>query len=359
MTDVIKIDPEHMEPSLLKWSFHIETIKLWQKNIPVSPENTPYFSGVVEYKKKGGGCWAECLRNGEIDKKAILVRIRKFKKLWQDISASGYDHNQPIDIAITKTGAIVIKDGHHRASIMYMLGLPISAKIIARAPEWDALSRAARRMYGSDSRKLYHPIDHIEFQDWKIARDLHHRATAIELLEANWAGLSVLDIGANQGGISFHMADKGASATAAEQSPVYYNIGENVDKTLRKYQKKTPVTWFRGDGWDAAKSQRWDWILCLSVMHHFMKRPDGYEYVKQQLNALLQQADRGVVVEFGTKMETQMRNTDIPATQEALGEWLNIMTPGHTWEPIMKGVPKKDQKSGSDYRWLWATKKQN
>jgi len=353
---VINIMPEHTETSLSKWKFHVETLKQFQDDIPINPKETAYYPGVIAYKGIGGGCWAECQIDGQIVEKAIIRRITKFRQLFINIRDHGYDPEQPIDIAITKTGAIVIKDGHHRGAIMSVLGLPIPARIVSRAPEWEKLVKVAGRMYGT-VKKLYHPIDHPEFQNWKTARDLYHRASAISSLEPDWAGQQVLDIGANQGGISFHMADKKAIVTAAEQSPTYYNVGESVEFSLRKFHKKSAITWFKGDGWDAAQTKTWDWILCLSVMHHFMKRPDGYEYVQAQLNILLQQAARGVVVEFGTKQESQMKDTDIPATQEEIGAWLNTMTPGHTWEPLMKGVPKADRKSGSDYRWLWATRK--
>jgi Chondroitin N-acetylgalactosaminyltransferase len=343
---LIHLGPLHLEPSLERWGFHGDTLRQFCSNPAIAPEETAYFRGVKEYKAAGGALWGDCTTDT-----AIIRRVHRFRDLFLQIQKNGYDPKQPISVWIGPQGEIEVRDGHHRAAIAVVLGLTISAQVLRRHPAWVTLVDSAWQLYGD--QKLYQAIEHPEFSRWAVARDCACRGQAIRKLEKDWRGLQVLDIGSCHGGLAFEMADAGAAVTAAEFNARYLQCGCLVEDRLRV--GKHPVSWHSGDGFEKLTAG-WDWVLCLSVLHHEVKT-GGRERLASRLQAMLAAARRGVAIELATGDETQMAGRDIPAQQEQLGEYLAVLTAGQHWVPILEGVPAENRRSGSDRRWVWAARR--
>ena len=349
-SDTLLLTPSDIQGSVQKWNFHLETLDQFQADPMIIPHDTAYFKGVKRYREGGGELWADC-----VSEEALVLRVQRFLDLFNTIRTTGYDTTQPIQVTIGPHGEIAVYDGHHRAAIAVKLGLSIPGVIILRHPEWDTLVKAAHVMAGYmyGKKTLYHPIPHAEFRTWEVARDVMVRSSAIRGLESTWTSTTVLDIGACQGGVSFNLVNAGAVVTSAEAATEFVQLGKSLERVFR--QGCPPVTWYLGDAWTIV-SQGWDWIICLSVLHHELKKHNGLSSFKQRLLDLLQNAKRGVVLELASGYETQMKGTGVPQTQDELGPWLNELTEAR-WEPFLRGVPQGQQMSGSDARWLWVARK--
>jgi len=342
----IILTPDDYKFSVLKWGFHIDTVKQFQKDMNIPAEDTEYYKGVVQYLNTPGHStflWKACH-----DRKILVQFVEKFRQLFKDIMSKGYDNNCPIDIHILGNGEIRIFNGHHRAAIAYVLGISITAKVKDRNKEWLSFLSTLNNMYPNREKTLYQEIKHPEFQDWVSHRNVTERTTAI--LNTIGKNNTLLDIGCCQGMLSFDLADSGIVVDAVEINDRYYSAAIAIKNTL---YPSTRISILKTDAWELTKT--WDWVLCLSVLHHELKK--GMPQFLTKIQKLKNLSKKGIILELGDGSETQMKNVpNYPNNQKELESWLNEST-GMTWEPILKGVPVQDRKSRSDSRWLWISKK--
>jgi len=333
-----QIRSELLIPSLLEWNFHAETVKQFVKNPRISPKKTCYFNEILNLSKTEGNLWS----GWEISR--ILDRATKFKNLWKEIRKNGYNNElNPIKIKIKSNGIADLIDGHHRVAIVNYddkcAQNYISCEIIERSSVWNEVVISGNNLYSDKQNFLYTKIDHPEFSDWKFASDPSYRSNIISRhIDVND---KVLDIGCNHGGVAFELAKLNKNITAVDNTKRYLDFANKLKTTI---YNNLNITFVEADAWKLIETQRFDWILCLSVLHHIAKK-GGKLKVKEHIEKLKCSCNKGCFIEMASGNEGQMIGSDMPMTQAELTDYIGL-----DWEPINMD---NSNYTRTDRRWLW------
>ena len=145
----------------------------------------------------------------------------------------------PVEGVWNKRGYFNLRDGHHRTSFLYCSGFRrIPMKMTTSDYlEWrnDAqVRRTCDCIAKQESPTFYTPILNPFFFHVTAFRDGYYKTRLDHILEFfnsyRFAGMRVLDIGANKCYYAQHFYREGADVTALEPDPDHYSVGEQLNK---------------------------------------------------------------------------------------------------------------------------------
>lgn len=200
--------------------------------------------------------------------------LKKHSALYRKIKKEGFNQNiqKHILVFIGRNGEILLRDGHHRVSILKHLGFPKQIKVTvkARHPSWSALKRDAYILH--NKKLLYQPIDHPDFDDWKVHRICTDRFSSITRFVDSIEKKKVLDIGCHTGWFCHKLTRMGARVVGvdtdrtriniAKKLSIYHGLSLNNPQLLRsRFEKYLETT-----------NQQFDFILFLSLLQHYLRK---------------------------------------------------------------------------------------
>lgn len=246
-------------------------------------EQTPYFKNAAQAIRLWGSYFGHRTSAG------IAAQARAFAQLYERIargdatevefahrgrhSAAG---SLPVVRESLTSNTVQVSDGHHRLAVAWALGRHETAAAVVspRSPTaLQSLVLACAQTRGR--RELYQPIEGVEFDGtWDVVRRCDDRLTLmLQFLAAAGrplATLSVLDLGCAYGWFVNEFSKRGSTAIGVDADPAALKVGrtayglrpeQTVHGDLRTYLSSCGRTW--------------DVVLLLSVLHHFVLRPNG------------------------------------------------------------------------------------
>jgi len=250
---------------------------------------TAYWEMMLEFKKH------DIHYGNYYDEKGFLERIGEFIGLYHRLKNLGYyfdNRYQSLIIGFKdKRDRFIITDGHHRASIIYILN---QAKVPVLESKEHILKQVNNLIIELNGKKeVYQPLPKDLDQGYKVLRPCFNRYKEIEkALDGN---NTVLDVGCNLGYFvrKLNNSKKNFMADGIDVDPKYISLCkmlEYFEPTNAKYEHADFRT-FEG--------RRYDYVLFLSVFHHVLREclPDKQDVFNDACTKAMQRAKRGIVIE--------------------------------------------------------------
>lgn len=195
----------------------------------------------------------------------------KFAELANSIKNHGYDssRNPRVKVAIDGDGKIVLVDGLHRSSIMYCLGKRFVCEVVYRDHKWIRLKYLLYHI--NNEVKLYQPVNHSDLRRWPCWRiDTNNRIKIIcDWLKRNMPDArNGLDMGCHTGRIVVGLANNGYTMTGIDVD----NNALLAARTMADMEvigTKGCVSFCEPSYFDAIARDRFDFIICLSLLNHY------------------------------------------------------------------------------------------
>ena len=231
--------------------------------------------------------------------------VKRHIKLYHSIKEDGYRperRNKPIEVVVNDKGQIWLIDGTHTVSILKHLKHKdkIEATVIRRCKKWMEFKENMYKMYGK--KLLYQPVDHPDFDDWKIDRLCEDRWMEIEPYLGDVNGKHVLDIGCNYGWFSRKLVDRGAHVLGVDSHLTRFQACK-LFSGFHGYKAKNPLflpITFEELLTKHIKDQegnKLELTLMLSVIHHYIRR--NPEEAWKALKLVSKYSNR-LILELGT-----------------------------------------------------------
>lgn len=286
---ILKLGNDFFSKELLNYiemSPHYNTCLQWNENIDILNNKTYYYSFL-----KSGSYLAKYLKLDTENK--ILDKVEDFKNLYNSIKKNGYlKELEPElirrkigDVAhyyggtcckIKYDGSLELWDGMHRSAIKKSLNIPIEIIIVEEHSDWKNIKEGLLRLHNGQ-KYLYQSIDHPDFYDWTV----YHDNKIKDFLLSEIVSENVLDIGVCHGLTlcRLKLSNRITSGTGIESDPDRFNLAKLLFN-------KAGLNLFNSiDTFLNQNSGKFNAILLLSVMHHFI-RQYGKEKAKQILSDL-------------------------------------------------------------------------
>lgn len=297
------------------WEPYLETWRMVDEG-NVKPRDTPLFNLMMEH-------YAPKTRERlEREKQLLQIHsseadviseewVRRHIELYNSIKKRGYTPNRrakPITVNIRDDGSYGLMDGTHTVSILIHLGhSEIEAWVKERKSGWNNLKNGLHSIYGE--KKLYQPVEHPDFADWKIERTETHRERVIFDALKDLNGKQVVDIGSCTGYISERLADMGADVTGLEPNQIRCDAS-NTFADYHEYPEDNPV--FLQEPFEShLKENRYDVAVVLSVLHHYLRRGltafmDAVELISESCESMvLEMGVNNLPVEWNPELVTE------------------------------------------------------
>jgi len=144
-------------------------------------------------------------------------------------------------------------------------------------------------MYGRLGKYEY-PIAHPAFAKWKAARSYALRLEGILSVVGDVKGKRVLDIGCAEGAFSHHLALRGAKVTGLDYCSWRTELAEGVSRLYELPPDNPLFIAIRFERYlKEHAAERFDFILFLSLVHHFLRR--GLKSTWQKMELVSQHTD--------------------------------------------------------------------
>lgn len=265
---------------------------------------TAYYINMLKQIEAGNGRW------GCKNKEDLVKRCSYLDSLIESIKKDGYKLNheikldfedtnfskdenlsEEVSVNISRKGEYLFQDGRHRLAIAQILKInKIPVKVLVRHKQWVEFRQFIYSMtegVGGASKHgaLYQIPIHPDLMDIPASHGCEDRMNAIEENLTKRSG-TLLDVGTNLGFFCHKFEDIGYDCYAIEHTP---DIAVVTDKLRESEGKKFKV--IAGDLYDVAykpplKNMKFDVVLLLSVVHHSLKKKEGYTRLKDWLNTL-------------------------------------------------------------------------
>lgn len=245
-------------------------------------EQTPYFKNAAEAVRLCGSYFGHRTPEG------IAAQARAFVRLYErtargDTTEVEFAHrgrhtaaaSLPVVRETLTRNTVQIRDGHHRLAVAWALGRHETAALISpRAPTaLQSLVLSCAQTRGR--RELYQPIDGVEFDGtWDVVRRCDDRlALMLQFLAAAGrppATLSVLDLGCAYGWFVNEFSKRGSTAIGVDADAAALKVGRTAYGLRPEQTVRADLRTYLSTG-----GRTWDVVLLLSVLHHFVLRPNG------------------------------------------------------------------------------------
>lgn len=244
-------------------------------------EQTLYFKNAVQSVRLCGSYFGHRTSEGIADQARSFVRLYE-RTARGDATEVEFTyrrrHSAPASLPVVREtltpNIFLVSDGHHRLAVAWALGRRevVATAAPPRTPTpLQSLVLACAQTRGR--RELYQPIPTVEFDGaWSVVRRCNDRlAMMLEFLSAAGrplGGLSVLDAACSYGWFVHAFARRGAAAAGVDSDLSALKVGR-IAYGLRPEQTvhNDLQTFLSSCG------RRWDVVLLLSVLHHFVLHP--------------------------------------------------------------------------------------
>lgn len=216
---------------------------------------------------------------------------------FKDIRDNGFDISKrvnPITGGISGDGRIHVIDGNHGVSILIYLKhdsrIPIN--ILNRDDEWVRFKSGLHEIYGK--KLLYQPLEHPDFQDWKVE---HPCIDRWDTIKDHIVGERVLDIGCLTGWFSRRIAESGRSVVGVDSDSRVLGAAKIIS-AYKGFSSDNPSFLNMGFEKLLGDGAKFDTILCLNVLHHYIRNSQ-----KKMLDAvkLMSEHSEHLILELETK----------------------------------------------------------
>ena len=267
----------------------LDISKAFKKRIEegVEWQDTKFYKRVLRQAESGQVIW-ECKNKDDLDK-----RCKYPDSLYQSIKNKGYRLNRniydknaeydEIDVNIGRNGEYLFQDGRHRLAIAKILGIRyVPVMVFVRHKKWQEFREFVISYAQQREGKLYQPIVHSDLADIPFHHICQDRLEAIILHLGKKRGV-MLDIGANSGFFCHKFEDLGYQCYAIEQNPAAFRILEKIKIAENKKFEAINKSIFEVD---FIKNMKFDVVLALNVLHHFLKRKTTFFQLKDLMKNL-------------------------------------------------------------------------
>lgn len=265
-----------------------------------------------------------------------LERVAWFRRLKEDMEVRGYSpysrftfelkkgkvkegkgESRPIDVVVDRGGLIYCWDGYTRLAILSYL--KDDRKIRVRAhyhPQIEEAIGRAKKIYSGEY--LYQPLPHPIFAGWQLKK--HNQKGILGLICSRVDGAEgILDIGSCTGFYTATLAKHyKTKAYGIEKYSPRYLISNAFLKWYRKYFGD--VTFLQGDFESLNFPYKVDLALCLSLLHHYLKKSP--EAAISFVNEVAEKCRKYFFVEVASEEEEQMKNLKPTPDEE---RWLKLL----------------------------------
>jgi len=274
------------------------------------------------------------------------TRTERLVKFFEEIKQNGYKSqyelsnekvflkeqmDDEIVVAIDPQGHLVVINGWHRISMVKILGIKEIPVIVGiRHKEWVDFCNdftSFTKIWKNEIQDVYHPIEHLDFKHLKPMWG-EQRYNIIKDSMSVKEG-TLLDVGAHLGFFCHRFEEDGFECTALENHEPYL-------KYLEKF-KEANYRNFKIDNRSIfdLKSYSFDVILCMNILHHFLKSKNEYE----QLIRLLSKINtRELYIQIPSDDETQMKNVYVNYNQV---DFLNLISEQTKMKYIQIGIERQ------------------
>ena len=261
-------------------------------------EQTQFYNDVLDKINCGKSMW-HCT-----DKEQWDFRLKRIDALYSDIKENGYHvqgdqknnsfdtyngradrRYQKIDeilISIGRNGQLFFNDGSHRLAMAKILKLSkIPVMVLVRHKKWVDFKKKIMSYAKLQNGKLYQPAYYFDLLNIPFS----YGPKRFELIRDNISSLNgkVLDIGANLGYFCHKLEGLGFDCLAVEINPqdVYFM------KKLKSFNNDNfCVTQESILSYKKDEILKFNIVLALNIFHHFLKREDTYEKLKNLLRRI-------------------------------------------------------------------------
>jgi len=198
------------------------------------------------------------------------LRALRDQRLLNTISAGTAQvlhPNNEVKVGFNEFGQCVFVDGRHRLAIAKILKCcDITANVVFRHQEWvdfhDQIGQVAK---GLSQGKLYQQLPHPDLEYIPHVHGAERYSIVVDAIhELNLgSGTTVLDIGANTGGLCVELSRLSFHCTALENNFAYLSILARLAKAFKlpiEIEHKS-ILEFQGPPYDVA--------IALNIFHHF------------------------------------------------------------------------------------------
>jgi len=249
-------------------------------------ETTVFYKRILNNIHQGEYLWG-CKNETDFN-----IRLHKLDNLFESIKNNGYktqqelltDPNKPdpikledeIAVNIGRNGDLLFNNGAHRLCIAKLLNTPkIPIKITVRHSQWMDFKRQIL-LYAKNqiTRKIYHPITHIDLQD--IPSFHTEKIDRFNIMQSHLSHKkgTLLDIGSYWGYFCHRFEDIGFTCYAVENDHVNLYFLEKLKRADNKTFEIIPKSIFNCK---EIKYIDFDVVLALNIFHHFLKTKESYD----------------------------------------------------------------------------------
>jgi len=289
-----------------------------------------YHHGIDVWKLKGGPF------------ETVLRCVKAYRRIYFDIRDNGYDYekaSKPIRIRIRKNGELAIGNGHHRVSMLKHLKYPeIDIEIASRHPSFTEFKDKLYNLYGG--KLLYQPVDHPDFSDWVIVQNGYEEVFQLMKDNIDIKDKHILDIGCCTGDFSYRLAELGGRLVGIDTNKKRIEIAE-YQRGYREAEQENPV--FKVESFEThlEKPRRYDMILLLNVIHHYLRRDVEKAYsrlidISKKTDILVIQLDTKIPVTIQELVDKVMIITDFK-------EYIIYYIPKHLNRPVIIFKKEKEK----------------
>ena len=281
-------------------------------------ERHPYFRMAQTVMRHTGNYFGEQTAEG------LKAHMRKFYQMYRGFSRSGevvhatddFRHSEfgaPITLSkVSFSDCYEIKDGHHRAAILWMRGEhKIRALVVGEKTTF--LQQVLLSCLQINGTELYQPVSKPEVRDWRLVRQCEDRlAMMVKFLKESRLDdkiQTVLDIPCSYGWFVHQFRQRGYQAFGLDRDPNSLEVGKIVYGLTDQELRQGEVLDFLDHS-----DQKYDLVLFLSILHHFASGKErGHE--NQVLRKLDQITGKVLILDSGQNNEAWFRNK-LPAWDE-------------------------------------------
>lgn len=256
-------------------------------------KDTDFYKSIVARIQAGDHVW------GCESETAFETRLAKdMPQLLRNISANGvlpqsqlggWDPMDDIRLGVGRDGDLIFLNGQHRLAMAKLLRLKrIPVRIVVRHAQWESLRKEIEAYRSSAGNGyVYQQIPHADLVDVPAVHKLERFAAILDSVkDLNPGSKVMLDIGSHWGAVPVIFSRLGFRCDAVENNPEYLPF-------LRKFTsfRDAHVHLIEGNVFDLSDFSKYDVIIALNILHHFLRTEQSFASLK----TLLGRIRRGVM----------------------------------------------------------------
>lgn len=279
----------------------LEVFKAFKERITLKKnwKDTVYYKNLLTDIKNGFSRFS-CTNEEE-----LILRFQNLDVLIENINRNGYKEqtkisaeyknskratklssDDEITINITREGKFLFQNGRHRLSIAILLGISkIPVKILVRHKKWVDFRKRLHRVALESGGKLYQPALHIDLVDIPAAHDCEDRFESMKNNLTNFEGL-LLDVGANLFYFCQKFEELGFKCLGVEKETLNIELGLKILHATDKEYSIIKGNILESNTYEKIINNRYEVVLLLNILHHFLKNCRTYEAMTRWLQNL-------------------------------------------------------------------------